>query len=61
MSEEKKVELGTEQLEQVAGGYDNMGRTCPNCGSDRITFQYEHDEIGVFYCDNCKKNVQIGY
>ena len=61
MSEEKKVELGSEQLEQVAGGYNNYGKTCPNCGSEKINFRYDHDEIGVFHCDNCGREVQIGF
>ncbi len=61
MSEEKITGLSKEQLDGVAGGFDNYGRTCPNCGSDHINFLYEHDEVGVFFCENCKQNVSIGY
>ena len=61
MSEDAKKNLNEENLENVAGGYDNYGKTCPKCGSDHIDFKYSHDEIGVFFCHNCGSNVSIGY
>ena len=46
---------------RVAGGANNYGKSCPDCGSSNIDFKYSHDEIGVFYCNNCHKNVSIRY
>ena len=56
--EEKKV-VAKENLDKVAGG-GNYGKTCPNCGSSKIDFLYDHDEIGVFSCPNCGR-VQIPF
>ena len=61
MSKDAKKILETENLERVAGGADNYGKSCPDCGSSNIDFKYSHDEIGVFYCNNCHKNVSIRY
>ena len=55
MADEKSIR--DEQLDQVSGGsggeYDPSFPSCPKCGSNKVKMLYEHDEIGVFYCDAC--------
>lgn len=63
---EKDIKKVTsENLDKVAGGAgesDNpWGVVCPKCGSLNVTFQYEHDEIGVFDCNNCYNHFSKRY
>ena len=59
MEENKEVKKD-QNLEGVAGGeFGNV--TCPNCGSSNVSFYYEHDEIGVFKCNNCHKQFSKRY
>ena len=53
----KKV--SAENLEQVSGGTNEYGVTCPKCGGP-ATLSYSHDEIGVFDCDKCGHHFTVG-
>ena len=60
MSNEENKVLNSENLDQVTGGNNEYGVTCPHCGSSNVRFAYDHDEIGVFDCNACGKRFSVG-
>ena len=64
MSDKK---LNIQEMDQVAGGTGGQADgnsnypNCPNCGSSNVRFVYEHDEVGVFQCNDCHNQFSNRY